>query len=497
MGAHSNYSSNIYSQLEEMFARIEKLLLEINHLKLELSEERENNKKLNDTIVELTLKLNQALEELDKERSKNNKNSGNSNKPSSTDIVPIKKEKSGANLYNYRIKSGKKRGGQYGHRGSTYTKEKLESEIKEKKLKVVTIKHTIHGKENQTPLVKYKLGIEVNPVVYKHIFLFSSKVDETLPREFQTDVTYDTSIKTMAINLDTLNVVSLDRQTDFFSAITNEFLHIGKGTLMNFKKEFSIKAQSSLANIETNLHRGETINTDETSSKNNGKTIYTRNYSNSENVLYKMHSHKGHEPIKEDGILTRFLGGIMGDHDTTLYKYGTNRYECNIHLGRYLQEIIELVPDVKWAQDMKTLLFKMKATREIAIAFGCTCFTQEKIAEYNKEYDDILANALVENKSIKSKTFLGKAEKLRRRLTKYKINHIYFIYDFKVPFDNNLSESDIRVFKIKTKVSGGFRSLKGAQYFADALSIIKTAKKRKMNPTKAIESIFNNQVLFD
>lgn len=486
----------MYKQLEEMLSKIDKLLLEIKYLKLELSQERDNNKKLNATIEDLTNKLNQALEELDKERSKNNKNSGNSSKPSSTDMVSKKKEKTGANLYNYRIKSGKKQGGQVGHTGSTYTKERLQKEIKEKGLKVITIKHQIHGKKNLNPIIKYQIGIEVNPVIYEHIFEFSPKSKEKLPREFQSDVTYGTSIKTMAINLDTLNVVSLDRQTDFFSAITDDFLHIGKGTLMNFKKEFSRKAQPTLTNIENDLLSEKTMLTDETTSKNNGKNIYARNYSNLRSVLYKAHSNKGHGPIKEDGILTRFLGGIMGDHDTTLYNYGTKRYECNIHVGRYLQEIIELAPDVRWVHDMKTLLFKMKNTRETAIAFGCSCFTQDKIDEYNLEYDRIISNALEEDKSIKSKIFRGKAERLRRRLLKYKLNHIYFIYDFEVPFDNNLSESDIRVFKIKTKVSGGFRSLKGAQYFADALSIVKTAKKRKMNPTKAIESIFNNQVLF-
>ena len=209
-----------------------------------------------------------------------------------------------------------------------------------------------------------------------------------------------------------------------------------------------------------------------------------------------MHPNKRHDPIKADGILTKYLGGIMGDHDTTLYKYGTKRYECNIHVGRYLQEIIKLVPDVKWVHNMKTLLFKMKATREVAIEFGCTHFIQEKLNEYNLEFNEVLESSLLEDKNIKSKTFRGKAEKLRRRLLKYKMNRIYFIYDFEVPFDNNLSESDIRIFKINTKVSGGFRSLKGAQYFADALSVIKTAKKRKMNPTKVIESIFNNQALF-
>lgn len=56
--------------------------------------------------------------------------------------------------------------------------------------------------------------------------------------------------------------------------------------------------------------------------------MYIRNYSCDNVVIYKAHKNKGHIPIKEDNILPRFTGGIMGDHDTTLYKYGTRKYEC-------------------------------------------------------------------------------------------------------------------------------------------------------------------------
>lgn len=492
-----NPEKSLYRQLEEMMKRIDDLLTEIKHLKIELQFEREENQKLNEKIADLTEKLDKALNELDKERSKNNKNSNNSSKPSSTNLVTPKKEKTGANQYNYRTKSGKPQGGQIGHKGKNYSKERLEQEIIDKKLKVVTINHIICGDSKKEPLVKYEVGIEINPIVYKHVFTYSENSTEKLPKEFQTDVTYHTSVKSIAINLDTQNVVSLDRQTDFFNAITNGFLNIGKGTLMNFKREFSKKAKPTLDNIESNLLEEKTMYTDESSGKFNGKNIYVRNYSNPLNVLYIMHEHKGHGPIKEDNILPRYLGGIMGDHDTTLYSYGTKNYECNIHVGRYLQEVIELAPSVRWTDDMKTLLFRMKNSREIAMAYGVTNFSTDKINEYNKEYDDILESAKEEDNKIPSKTFRGKAEKLRKRLLKYKLNHLYFIYDFDVPFDNNLSESDIRVFKIKTKVSGGFRSLNGAQLFADALSIIKTSKKRKMNSMVAIESIFKNQVLFN
>lgn len=101
-----------------------------------------------------------------------------------------------------------------------------------------------------------------------------------------------------------------------------------------------------------------------------------------------------------------------------------------------------------------------------------------------------------ENKDIKSSYYKYKANKLYRRLKKYKRNHLYFIKNFEVPFDNNLGEQDLRMFKIKIKISGGFRSMKAAKHYVNALSIIKTSIKRNINPFESIKAIFNNQILF-
>ena len=73
---------------------------------------------------------------------------------------------------------------------------------------------------------------------------------------------------------------------------------------------------------------------------------------------------------------------------------------------------------------------------------------------------------------------------------------MYFIKDFDVPFDNNLSERELRIIKTKTKVSGGFRNISVAECYADTLSIIKTSIKRGINPFKTIKDIFQNKVLF-
>ena len=81
-------------------------------------------------------------------------------------------------------------------------------------------------------------------------------------------------------------------------------------------------------------------------------------------------------------------------------------------------------------------------------------------------------------------------------MVKYKQNHLYFIEDFKVPFDDNLSERDLRIFKNKTKISGGFRSINVAQDFANVLSIVKTSIKRNINPFESINAIFEDKVLF-
>lgn len=198
----------------------------------------------------------------------------------------------------------------------------------------------------------------------------------------------------------------------------------------------------------------------------------------------------------EDSILTRFSGAIMGAHDTTLQKYGTKKYECNIHVGRYLEELIQNIKDISWATRMKELIFRMNNTRKIAICFKLSKFDKGKINEYSQEYDNILKLAMEENKNIKSSYYKEKANKLYKRLKKYKRNHLYFIKEFKISFDNNLSEQDLGMFKIKRKISGGFRSMRVAKHYVNTLSIIKTSIKRNINPYESIKKIFTNQILF-
>lgn len=502
-------TNDFYRQFEELSHKLDLLLEENKSLQTQFKaekkemlkafkQEKEELKTTIETLIKQLKESNELIKKLqeENERLKNqiNKNSNNSSKPSSTDIVTPKK-KTGANQYNYRKTTGKKVGGQKGHIGHSLSKEKIEKLIEEGKIKVKEIYHTTNNR-NKEDIIKYRLGLTISVYAEKHIFKHNENTKETLPKDFYTDVTYDNKIKALSIELGTYNVVAYDRMSDFFYVISDGILNISNGTLVNFNKEFSDKSKLIINNFETEVLNSKIVFTDETGSKYNKSKIYIRNYSNEDTVIYKSNEKKGHKAIEKHNILTRFTGGIMHDHDTSMYKYGTKNYECIIHLGRYLEELIENIKNITWAKKMKELLFEAYAERKKLLDGGIKSFTFEKIVEYEKKYDEIIILAKEENKNIKSSFYKDKAKKLSNRCEKYKGNHISFIKDFLVPFDNNMSERELRLVKTKTKVSGGFRSEDGCKNYCDAISIINTAKKRNINPFTAIISVFNNENIF-
>lgn len=108
----------------------------------------------------------------------------------------------------------------------------------------------------------------------------------------------------------------------FFKVISKGLITISNGTLVNFLKEFSKKATNTINNLKYNLLNEEIMYTDETS---NNKW-YIRNYSNPNTVVYMSYNRRGHKQIEVHDILTKYIGGLMHDHDTTMYKYGQSNY---------------------------------------------------------------------------------------------------------------------------------------------------------------------------
>ena len=505
----NKYNNDIYIQLEKALKQIDEQSKVINELTkalgalnnindqfLALSKKSDEQTALIKELItssqakdELNAKL---LLEIDRLKNQLNKDSSNSSKPGSTDTKP---PKSGANLYNSRTKSGKKQGGQLGHKGFNLSKKEIEEKICNNEIIVKEVKHKIKGNSLEEPLIKYKIGIETIPYVEKHIFEYDEDSEEELPKEFYTDVTYTSELKSICVHLGSYNVVAIDRLSDFLSVMTNNIINISNGSICNWFKEFGELCEPEIEKLEANLLNKKVLYTDLTESKEDKEKIYFRNYSNEETSVYKYCKKKGHDSIKADNILPRFTGTIVGDHDTALYKYGSNNSECNTHGGRYLEEITQNIEYISWTRELHAYLYRLNEIRNQDKAKGLKRFDDLKIAEYFDEYDQILEKGLKENEIIKSTFYKGKAKTLYKRLIKYKENHLLFIKDFEVPFTNNLSEQDLRIIKTKTKISK-FRSETGARSYANALSIIKTAIKREINPFDAINKIFKKEPLF-
>lgn len=522
-----NYDKNLYSMYEEEVVKngmanseIKKLKLEIYVLKIDLKNiknkiseaVKQATKPLIEENNQLRSELSKAYEEidrlknqlnnkpsndneyqLDKLNNQLNKNSSNSGIPTSKEI---RKTKTGTNTYNHRKKDITKTGGQYGHKGKTLTKEKLLAKINDKNIPVKQVIHYIKGTSKQEDIVKYKIGMQVNLYVEEHIFKHTKKSSDILPKEYYSDVTYNNDLKALVTTLGNYYSLGYNKVKELLYDFSNGIIDISEGTIDNFYDEFSDKSYNTINNITNNILNGKYQHTDETTTSENGKETYYRGYANPNNVLYKYHCHKGDVPIKDDNILTNYFGTLISDHEVGIFKYGTNNQDCIVHIGRYCIEANQNIPETQWQMNFYRFLLKLDREREILLKFNKTSFTKEEICLIEKEYDEILETAEIQNEEISSTYWKEKANTLLKRFKKYKNIILFFIHDFTVPCENNFMERCLRMIKGKTKVSGGFRSSKGGERFGNIMSIIKTAKLRKLNPFTCIKEIYQGKSLF-
>ena len=543
--SRDKYNKDIYLMYEKEVEKNKKLTLKYNELRLEVENLRYENKKLNDKlfnidftkkkefdflkeklvklfneeILNLNSSLLNAYDEINRlKKNINDKNNENKkeidkdylidslnnrvNKDSTNSSIPTSKEisnsnkKTRTNSYNNRKPSNKKSGGQIGSKGKTLTKDKIKEIIETKNVEVREIKHYINGNSSDVDILKYRVGIETKVYIEKHIFIKTPDATEKLPKEFHSDVTYKEDIKILVVALGNYFSIPYNKIKELLYDLTDGIIDISEGTIDNIYEEFSIKTEPTLSNITNNILNGTYQHTDETVTKENGKDTYYRGYANKENVIYMYHKRKGDKPIEEDGILTNFYGTIISDHDVGIFKYGLNNQDCIIHFGRYCIEKEQNVKDIFWPMDLYRLLLKFEMNREILLKFGCKQFSEYEIEQMEKEYDEILTRAKLENENISSIYWKEKCNTLLNRSIKYKKQTLLYIHDFSIPYDNNFMERALRMIKGKTKVSGGFRSNKGAIRFGKTMSIIKTAKLRDLNPFKCIKAIFNGNELF-
>lgn len=139
------------------------------------------------------------------------------------------------------------------------------------------------------------------------------------------------------------------------------------------------------------------------------------------------------------------------------------------------------------------LLLKIKNEIKEEMGNGNKALKTESILKYEKEYSRIIKEGEEEfkNDSNPNKDYNGENMKLLRRLKQYKDNHLIFMYDFRVPFNNNLAERDLRMIKAQKKISVGFGSDKGGEAYTDIKSYLSTMRKQGNNLYESIRLAFS------
>ena len=433
---------SVVSNLENKVDKLEKENTELKQENMELKNRVEVLENENKTLKNDNIRLKAII----------NKDSSNSSIPPSKDDKPKKKN----NKNNLREKSGKPNGGQKNHKGKTFTKKMVE-ELKEKDgVQTEVISHGDTTSKNY--IVKYEIDTQTIVIIKEHRFYYNKRDELKIPLEFKADVRYGNDIKTLCSIMSVEEVISLERIEQFVNILTGGLLNISQGSLTNWIKELSHNCRSVVKKIKIAIKNSDIVHTDLTETKEAGNKRQVRVYGTQKYAAYIPSKDKKIIRVKHQWILDGFTGYIVHDHDTGLYNYGIKEMhvECNVHLRRYLKNNIELT-NHSWSKEMDELLLEIKAEKEKLQSMNISEFSKEKLDEYSKKYDAILEKGqkeYEEDQKIQNSKYLKDEERpLLNRLKKYKQNHLLYANDFKVPFDNNMSERDLRPIKLKLKVS--------------------------------------------
>ena len=416
----------------------------------------------------------EAASRLEEEQGKNLKLRAQINRDYENSSIPSSKAVRRKKITNNREKTGRRPGGQPGHKG--HCRKRQEPTQPVILLPPEEVLEDCAFKKTARTIVKQMLSIRMvlNVTEYHADVYYNSHTGERAHAAFPDgvidDVNYDGSIRAFLFLLNNDCCTSIDKSRAFLSDLTGGKLNISKGMISRLNREFALKTEPERRSAYADMLLSPVMHTDCTNARENGKScqVYVCAIPDGK-ALYFARKKKGHEGVK--GTVTEDYQGILvHDHDITFYNYGTDHQECLAHVLRYLKDSMDNEPDRTWNKEMRSLVQEMIHFRN-----ECQPFQEPdpvKVSEFEKRYREILEIARAEYGNVPANNYYRDGYNLFLRMEKYMQNHLLFLHDSRVPATNNEAERLLRNYKRKQAQAVTFRSFESIDYLCQCMSML-------------------------
>ena len=454
-----------------------------------------------DAVCELFATLIAPLEvrvaELEKRL---NMNSSNSSKPPSSDGLKRKTKSM------RRKNTGRKPGGQPGHTGQTLQQSPTPD-----------ITHPIpldHCATCRTDLRDQPVASEEKRQVFdlppiamevsehraecKWCPTCAKWVTATFPAKVIAPVQYGGGMQSLMSYLNVAQLLPCERVADVCQDIFNH--RPSAGSVVRAVARCAEKVAPALDRIAGVLREANQLHADETGMRCAGRTQWIHVASTASHTLYSASPKRGSQGFEVGGVLAAYRGNLITDfwgaYDT-LEQCDHSR--CNAHLLRELSSFSE--DGQRWAEGLIAALLAMKQAADDARQQGQQPIPPTTLDPLLADYDRCITEGLQSHPELakpvgkRGRAKQSKERNLLMRMHEKRDEVLRFAHDLDVPFDNNQAERDLRMIKVQQKVSGCFRSDRGARIFCAIRSYLSTSRKHHVNLMDSIKSAFAGRPL--